>query len=275
MNLIFALQQCQLLICPGLCHCVSVQLYCHDTTVLISEQLGVPHPRHPTTNTLVVMTTDFLVTHIVDGRPVDEARTVKKTAELVSRRILEKLEIERVYWAKQQTDWGIVTEREVLPVLAKNIELIHDQYHYASRTPLTAEELLDVVRLLTAEAQTSTAVLATSQIRWRKIGFVRISACACRVHFCPVGGLHPSNLTAVTLWSLLPSKTEPCMSVLLTHTTGQASACSTVELSKRPGRTTRCWSALVFYLTHPSFRRLGDNHNVSNPRWVQLESGRP
>ena len=44
-----------------------------------------------------------------------------------------------------------------------------------------------------------THVLAILQIGWRKIGLVRISACACRVHFCPVGGLHPGNLTTMAL----------------------------------------------------------------------------
>jgi hypothetical protein len=119
-------------------------------------------------------------------------------------------------------------------------------------------------------------VLATSQIWWRKIGCVRISACACRVHFCPVGGLYPGNLTAMALWSLLLSNGEPCLSVLCTQATGQASACSTVEPSRSLGRTSRCWSALVFYLhTHPCFRRPGDTHDVSRPRWARPGSVHP
>jgi hypothetical protein len=45
--------------------------------------------------------------------------------ELKNTRTLEKLEIERRYWAEQGVDWRIVTEREISRQTAKNIEWIY------------------------------------------------------------------------------------------------------------------------------------------------------
>jgi hypothetical protein len=53
-------------------------------------------------------------------------------------------------------------------------------------------------------------VLATLQIWWRKSGFVRVSMWVGHVYLCPVGGLHPGDLTRMAPWSLLPSKRKLC-----------------------------------------------------------------
>ncbi|MBD0363546.1 MAG: TnsA endonuclease N-terminal domain-containing protein [Coleofasciculus sp. C3-bin4] len=42
-------------------------------------------------------------------------------------RTIEKFEIERQYWLKRNISWGIVTERELPPALAKNIDWISKQ----------------------------------------------------------------------------------------------------------------------------------------------------
>lgn len=41
---------------------------------------------------------------------------------------MEKFDIERVYWERRKTDWGIVTELQIPKTFARNISYIHD-YH--------------------------------------------------------------------------------------------------------------------------------------------------
>ena len=57
------------------------------------------------------MTTDFLITvgNVIHSDNV--ARTIKYRDKLESVRVMEKFEIERIYWANHDVDWGIVTER--------------------------------------------------------------------------------------------------------------------------------------------------------------------
>lgn len=120
-----------------------------EDTLHIAERLHVAHPTHPKTHTPVVMTTDFVVTCMKRGTSVNEARSVKPAEHLARRRTLEKLEIERVYWAERGTNWGIVTEHECVPTLAQNIQLIHEPRHYATHTSLTSDEFAESARLLT------------------------------------------------------------------------------------------------------------------------------
>ena len=91
-------------------------------TQRIAGEMGVRHPTYPGGSVPVVMTTDFLLDVVVDGRPMLAARAVKPAADLDDARTLEKLEIERRYWAEQEISWGIVTERDLPPVLIANLE---------------------------------------------------------------------------------------------------------------------------------------------------------
>ena len=91
-------------------------------TQRIAGDMGVRHPTYPGGSVPVVMTTDILLDVVVDGRPMLAARAVKPAADLDDARTLEKLEIERRYWAEQEISWGIVTERDLPPVLIANLE---------------------------------------------------------------------------------------------------------------------------------------------------------
>jgi len=74
------------------------------------------------------MTTDFLLTVDKGNGLVELARTIKMKDELLKQRVIEKFEIERVYWERRQIDWGIVTELEIPKEMARNISYIHDYY---------------------------------------------------------------------------------------------------------------------------------------------------
>jgi hypothetical protein len=112
-----------------------------NETLAIAQQLGVRHATDPHTNYPVVMTTDFLITI---HRPIsfgDTACTIKYSKALSSVRVMEKFEIERLYWKERGIKWGIVTEKDINPILARNVEWIHSYKDPHTLTPLTQKTI--------------------------------------------------------------------------------------------------------------------------------------
>ena len=72
------------------------------------------------------MTTDLLVTHASNLGPVDVAYTVKYDDELSQKRVLEKLEIERIYWERRGIAWRIITASLVKGNISANLDWIFD-----------------------------------------------------------------------------------------------------------------------------------------------------
>lgn len=110
-----------------------------EDTMMISERLGVRHPTDPKTKESTIMTTDFLVDLLSEGKSVMVARSVKMSQDLGSKRVLEKLEIERTYWAERKVDWGIVTELDIPKAVAEYVEWIHSSADIASSPGLTPQ----------------------------------------------------------------------------------------------------------------------------------------
>lgn len=116
-------------------------------TIEIAEKLGFRHPIDPKTKELIVMTTDFYIA-VRQGLGVSyQARTVKPSEHLEDKRTIEKFEIERQYWNKKDITWGIVTERDIPPVLVKNIEWLHDRF-YTDTLSLSERDILRAKKLL-------------------------------------------------------------------------------------------------------------------------------
>ncbi|WP_303868681.1 TnsA endonuclease N-terminal domain-containing protein [Acetobacterium wieringae] len=120
-----------------------------EDTLLIADELGIIHPRNPQTNEPIVMSTDFVVTMKNDGNIKDHARTVKMKKELSNERILEKFEIERVYWERHQIDWGIVTEEEINKTTAQNIGFVHSYKELTNFEDFKAFPEIEMEDLLT------------------------------------------------------------------------------------------------------------------------------
>jgi hypothetical protein len=97
----------------------------YNETVQIAESLGIKYAIVPYTGTYSVLTTDFLITAYKDGQKQIFARTVKQTKDLANERVIEKLDIERLYWKNRGIDWKIVTEKEINHVLAQNVSFLH------------------------------------------------------------------------------------------------------------------------------------------------------
>lgn len=143
-----------------------------EETLALAEQCGVRHPRDPKNKEPIVMTTDFLITLSSEGWPVEQARTVKLAKDLLGQRTQEKLEIERRFWERRQVDWGVVTEREIPQVLAKNIALLHSYRDLSDRLDISEMELEDTVTVLTKTVMNSEVPLREATARCdRRLGF--------------------------------------------------------------------------------------------------------
>ncbi|MDU5080986.1 TnsA endonuclease N-terminal domain-containing protein [uncultured Tissierella sp.] len=119
-----------------------------EETVLIAKELGIEHPTDPKTNEPIVMTTDFLITTSKNEKLIDVARTIKYKDDLMNKRILEKFEIERIYWERREINWGIVTEEEINKNLAQNISYIHSYYNIEDIDSLKNIEKYDIEDLV-------------------------------------------------------------------------------------------------------------------------------
>ena len=97
-----------------------------EETLFIAKELGIQHPEHPQTKEPIVMTTDFLITLKTPmGGTKEIARTIKYKDKLLEQRVLEKFEIERLYFEKREIDWGIVTQEEINKQTAQNLADFH------------------------------------------------------------------------------------------------------------------------------------------------------
>lgn len=95
-----------------------------EDTISIADELGINHPQNPKTSEYVVMTTDFFITISTNDIIKTVARTIKSKDDLLDKRIIQKFEIERVFWEKREIEWGIVTEEEIDKTIAHNISFI-------------------------------------------------------------------------------------------------------------------------------------------------------
>ena len=107
-----------------------------EDTVRIAAEAGARHPLVIGTNEPFEMTTDLVIYYQCDRGERRIARAIKysKDVELglaetpAERRkvahTLEKLEIERRYWAERNVHWAVLTERELSEERQRNIEFM-------------------------------------------------------------------------------------------------------------------------------------------------------
>lgn len=120
-----------------------------EETLAIAEERHLEHPKHRPSGEDIVMTSDFRITALINGKRVEQVRTFKLSEDLNSTRVLEKLEIEHRYWERQRIDWGIVTERELSMTLVDNMGLIYDRRYFAENSTYSGEEIYAAATVLT------------------------------------------------------------------------------------------------------------------------------
>jgi TnsA endonuclease-like protein len=120
-----------------------------EKTISIANQYGIRHPTDFITKKPVVMTTDFRISVPCPVGKRVVVRAVKPAAKLGEKRVIEKLEIERRYWESLEIDWGIVTEREINPVLVGNLIWAYKFKPFSSLNPLSEDMVYKISSVLT------------------------------------------------------------------------------------------------------------------------------
>jgi hypothetical protein len=120
-----------------------------EKTISIANQCGIPHPFDFRTKKPVVMTTDFRISVPLPVGKKVFFRTVKPAAKLLEPRVIAKLELERRFYESMTEDWGIVTERQINPVLVENLIWSYKFKPFTSLDPLSEEMVCRISGLLT------------------------------------------------------------------------------------------------------------------------------
>jgi hypothetical protein len=95
-----------------------------DGTLYIAKSLGIKHPTYPGTTVPCVMTVDFFVDVIADGKPEFEAIDCKHTGGIEDPRAIEKLQITRAYFAAMDIPHRLVLDSTLPMQKIHNIEWI-------------------------------------------------------------------------------------------------------------------------------------------------------
>lgn len=93
-----------------------------ELTFELAKDAGIRHPQVSGTNQ--VMSSDFLVNSSDPALPKFVLQ-VKYTKDLSDPRTVEKLELERRYWAYKEVPWFLVTEKEISSAVFQNIEWLY------------------------------------------------------------------------------------------------------------------------------------------------------
>ena len=129
-------------------------------TIQIAEFLNIKHRVDPSKNEPVVMTTDFLVNHIIDGEKVLKAYSVMSNNSLNSVGILRRLLIEREYWLQNGIDFQIVTEKEIPKEIVSNVDWCWTARNLEFLPIKNTEELLFIELFLSNTLNNSNQSLA-------------------------------------------------------------------------------------------------------------------
>ncbi|WP_375577754.1 TnsA endonuclease N-terminal domain-containing protein [Marivirga tractuosa] len=93
-------------------------------TLQIAEDLSIKHPWNNRKKSAAVMSTDFII-ECPDN--VRYAVTVKYSSQL-TKRVIEKFDIENSYWSKRGYKFSIFTGKEVDETRLYNANFIHDYF---------------------------------------------------------------------------------------------------------------------------------------------------
>lgn len=87
---------------------------------LINQKTGEP----------LILITTFLITEIDKNGGISYvARSVKDYRQLENKQVIERYEIMKKFWESKDVDYGIITNKEIPLMVAKNIEFIHPFFH--------------------------------------------------------------------------------------------------------------------------------------------------
>jgi len=145
-----------------------------DETLAIAKETGIEHQVDIRSGYPLVATTDFLLK--VSGKHGEKylARTVKPAEQLKDKRILEKFEIERRYWAARNIDWGVITDENLPLQLFRNIKLVYGYFPLRTLSPLSIQVIQEVIQTLTTHVLKGVIALRdVTKLIDEQFGFVK------------------------------------------------------------------------------------------------------
>ncbi|WP_249930994.1 TnsA endonuclease N-terminal domain-containing protein [Paenibacillus polymyxa] len=92
-----------------------------DKTLYIAQKLGIKHPTDPKNKLPIIMTTDMLLTVKQEESIKFIAHSIKPSNKL-TKRVVEKLQIEKEFFKDQKIEWALITERQINYNLVRNVE---------------------------------------------------------------------------------------------------------------------------------------------------------
>lgn len=124
-------------------------------TQAIASSLKVRPPVYPGASVPLVLTTDFLITQVdSSGKERLVARSMKYASEIEDAskadqdRLLEKLEIERIFWTRRNIEWKLVLYERLSQIRIRNL-LILRSYALISPTLMTEKNIIRMVEVVT------------------------------------------------------------------------------------------------------------------------------
>ncbi|KZL93246.1 heteromeric transposase endonuclease subunit TnsA [Clostridium magnum] len=118
-----------------------------EETILIAKEYGLRHPLiNKPDKDEIVMTSDFVIT-INDGKMIrDIVRTIKPSSK-ITKRVKEKFKIEEMFWKRKNIDWGVVTEKEIDHIKARNIRFLYQYYFWDRYRMLERKQIRELFLL--------------------------------------------------------------------------------------------------------------------------------
>ncbi|MDY8096332.1 TnsA endonuclease N-terminal domain-containing protein [Paenibacillus polymyxa] len=83
------------------------------------------HPTDPKNKLSIIMTTDMLLTVKQEESIKFIAHSIKPSNKL-TKRVVEKLQIEKEFFKDQKIEWALITERQINYNLFRNVEWLHN-----------------------------------------------------------------------------------------------------------------------------------------------------
>ena len=94
------------------------------------------------------MTSDFMVTVQSGQEEKHYVRSVKYTKDLASKRVLAKLELERIFWQRRDVEWAVVTEQDIPRDIVQNMRWLHPYFDVTQHSDLDPRTLDRVDQVL-------------------------------------------------------------------------------------------------------------------------------
>lgn len=150
-------------------------------THAIASSLGIRPPVYPGTKIPQVLTTDFLITQASDiGSEKLVARSMKYVKEIESaskdeqNRLLEKLEIERLYWERRGVEWKLVLYETLSQTRIRNLLILRS--YALIPAPLDSEKNISVMLELLSKARVDELPLKTLLVKLSKAMYMEYKA---------------------------------------------------------------------------------------------------